>query len=85
MDGNTAATVAEGLVLGVLAGVSAWKAWRAERQTRGTGNGFAATVKDALGRIEAKVDHVDGKVDQVEQKIDGHIAAHANAHVGGAR
>lgn len=36
--------------------VTAWNAYRSNRQTKKTGNGFAKHVTDSLGRIEKKAD-----------------------------
>lgn len=54
-----------------LGGYTAWKAKRAEANTKSTSNGFAGTVTGALERIESHVE-------RTEQKIDEHIAAHAD-------
>lgn len=53
---------------------TAWKARKAEKYAKPTGNGFAKSVKDSLARIEQKVD-------RTEDKIDHHIAVHADAEV----
>lgn len=57
-----------------LSGYTAWKARKAEKYAKPTGNGFAKSVKDSLARIEQKVE-------RTEEKIDHHIAAHADAEV----
>lgn len=53
---------------------TAWKARKAEKYAKPTGNGFAISVKESLRRIEEKVD-------RTERKVDHHIAAHADADV----
>jgi hypothetical protein len=66
--------------LGEVAGLTglglytAWKARKAEKYAKPTGNGFAASVKESLRRIEHKVE-------RTEEKVDRHIEAHAEAHV----
>lgn len=47
-----------------------WQAWRANRQTKSTGNGFANTVLERLARIESKGD-------QNQQLLVKHLADHA--------
>lgn len=39
---------------------TSWQAYRANKQTKATGNGFAKHVKESLGRIEGKIDrHIE--------------------------
>lgn len=57
-----------------LGGYTAWKARKAEKYAKPTGNGFAKSVKDSLARIEKAQK-------RTEEKIDHHIAAHADAEV----
>lgn len=61
-------------VLAALGGYGAWKARKAEKYAKPTGNGFAISVKESLRRIEEKVD-------RTERKVDHHIASHADADV----
>lgn len=53
---------------------TAWKARKAEKYAKPTGNGFAVSVKESLRRIEEKVD-------RTERKVDRHIEAHADHDV----
>lgn len=69
-----AGRIGELVVLASLGGYGAWKAHKAEKYAKPTGNGFAKSVKDSLARIETKVD-------RTEEKIDHHVAAHADAEV----
>lgn len=54
--------------LAAFVGVStlvAWKAHRADKQTRATGNGFAGDVRSSLERIERRLDRVEDRVDRI--------------------
>lgn len=42
--------------LAVAAIFAGWQSFRANRQTKATGNGFAKHVKESLRRIESKAD-----------------------------
>lgn len=57
---------------------TAWKARKAEKYAKPTGNGFAVSVKESLRRIEEKVD-------RTERKVDRHIEAHADHDVASTR
>ena len=67
-------SIGEIAVLAALGGYGAWKARKAEKYAKPTGNGFAVSVKESLRRIEEKVD-------RTERKVDHHIAAHADAEL----
>lgn len=46
--------------LALAAAFAGWQSFRANRQTKATGNGFAKHVKDSLRRIEDKIDrHIE--------------------------
>ncbi|MGH3628776.1 MAG: hypothetical protein ACRDRL_15250 [Sciscionella sp.] len=48
------------LVAILAGGIASFQAWRANHQTKATGNGFAAEVQGALRRIEDKIDrHIE--------------------------
>lgn len=53
-----------------IGGYAAWKARGAERQTRGTGNGFAGDVTESLDRICRKLDVGDARMERIETKLD---------------
>lgn len=67
MDLETWRSLGEVAVFLALGGYAAVRAHRADKQTRGTGNGFAHSVRESLDRIE--------------KKIDDHVAAHADAEI----
>lgn len=54
------------------AAYSGWNSRRANKQTKSTGNGFAAHVKEDLAEIKAGIV-------RVEDKIDHHLQDHAGA------
>lgn len=64
-DPDTWRGIGELAVFVGLGGYTAWKARRADQQTRSTGNGWAKDVKDRLDRIE--------------DKLDEHLRDHADA------
>lgn len=64
-------------VLTPVAAVSAWKAWRAEEQTRSTGNGWSSEVTEQLRCIAAQAQRTEGKVDRTNDLVLEHLAAHA--------
>ena len=76
ISGETWQSLGEVVVFASIGGYAAWKARRADQQTRATGNGFAADVKARLASIEQKIDDRTG---DLERKIDGHLAAHVEA------
>lgn len=51
---------------------TSFQAFRANKQTKATGNGFAKHMKEGLDRIEVKLDAVEGKIDR-------HIEDHAES------
>jgi hypothetical protein len=51
---------------------TSWQAFRANRQTKSTGNGFAKHMKEGIDRIEVKLEVVEGKIDR-------HIEDHAES------
>jgi len=53
---DTIQQVGELITLLALGGYTAWKAHKADKQTKATGNGFARHVRDSLERIEKKAD-----------------------------
>lgn len=46
------------------------KSSRADRQTRSTGNGFAAAVKEALENLQRSVDRLEDRLDRHIDKGD---------------
>lgn len=66
-----------------LGGVAAWKAHRADLQSRPTGNGFADEVRDGITELRREVQDGfrDGRrrMDRIETKIDGHLGDHVRA------
>jgi hypothetical protein len=66
----------------LIGGVAAWKAAKAERQTRGTGNGFAQHVRESLSRIEDHGDRIDSRLERLERRFEQHLEHHTP---GGAR
>lgn len=57
---------------GLAALFAGWQAYRANRQTKSTGNGFAKHVKDSLTRIEHKAD-------ATHELMVEHLADHAGS------
>ena len=53
---DTIQQLGELITLLVLGGYTAWKAHKADKQTKATGNGFAKHVRESLDRIERKAD-----------------------------
>lgn len=54
------------------AAYAGWQAYRANKQTKGTGNGFARHTTEALERIEKKTD-------DTHQLMIEHLADHAGS------
>jgi hypothetical protein len=65
-------SVGEVIVLLSLGGFTAWKAHKADKQTKGTGNGFAAHVKGALADIKDEQRELRGLLTE-------HLADHAGS------
>jgi hypothetical protein len=57
---------------GVALTVTAWQSYRANKQTKNTGNGWAKEVITGLDDIKRSVERVEGKIDR-------HIEDHAEA------
>jgi hypothetical protein len=53
---------------------SGWHAYRSNKQTKNTGNGFANHTTESLQAL------LDGQ-ERVERKIDAHLQDHASADV----
>lgn len=51
---------------------TSWQAYRANKQTKNTGNGFAKSVTDSLHRIESKGD-------ETHKLMIDHLADHAGS------
>lgn len=64
------------IVTALIAGVSAVKASRAERNSRPTSNGFAVGVQTSLKALEAHLEDVHKDVREVRTTIIDHISDH---------
>lgn len=69
---DTTQQVGELVTLLILGGYTAWKAHKADKQTKATGNGFAKHVRDSLARIEKKAD-------STHDLMVEHLSDHAGA------
>lgn len=65
-----------GVTSALIAGISAVKANRAEKNSRPVSNGFAGRVTASLGHIEAHLDDVHSDVREVRQALIDHIQNH---------
>ena len=64
------------IVTALIAGVSAVKAARAEKNSRPTSNGFAEGVKRSLKALEAHLDDVHKDVREVRTAVIDHLQDH---------
>jgi hypothetical protein len=64
------------IVTALIAGYSAVKAARAERNSRPVSNGFASGVKTSLRGLESHLDDVHKDVRELRQAILDHLANH---------
>lgn len=58
---------------------TSWQAWKANKQTKNTGNGFAKHTTDSLKELLAGQERLEEKTDRVEGKIDRHLEDHASS------
>lgn len=64
------------VVTAAIAGVSAVKAARAEKNSRPVSNGFAGGVKASLKGLEAHLDDVHKDVREIRQALLDHLKDH---------
>jgi len=64
------------IVTALIAGYSAVKASRAEKNSRPTSNGFAEGVKGSLKALEAHLEDVHKDVREIRTTVIDHIADH---------
>ena len=64
------------IVTALIAGVSAVKASRAEKNSRPTSNGFAEGVKTSLKALEAHLEDVHKDVREVRSAVVNHLENH---------
>jgi hypothetical protein len=64
------------IITALIAGVSAVKASRAERNSRPTSNGFAGGVTRSLEALEAHLDDVHKDVREVRSAVITHLENH---------
>ena len=64
------------IVTALIAGVSAVKASRAERNSRPTSNGFAEGVRGSLKALEAHLEDVHKDVREIRTTVIDHIKDH---------
>jgi hypothetical protein len=64
------------IVTALIAGFSAVKASRAERNSRPTSNGFAEGVKGSLKALEAHLEDVHKDVREIRTTVIDHIKDH---------
>jgi hypothetical protein len=64
------------ILTALIAGVSAVKAARAERNSRPTANGFAEGVKRSLKALESHLDDVHKDVREVRTAVIDHLQDH---------
>ena len=64
------------IITAAIAGFSAVKASRAEKNSRPVSNGFAAGVKTSLKGLEAHLDDVHEDVRELRQAILDHLKNH---------
>lgn len=65
-----------GVASALIAGISAVKASRAEKNSRPVSNGFAGHVTASLGHIERNLDAVHSDVREVRKALFDHIQNH---------
>lgn len=65
-----------GIVSALIAGISAVKASRAEKNSRPVSNGFAGRVTASLTGIERHLDELHRDVREVRQSVFDHIKDH---------
>lgn len=64
---------------GLAAVFTGWQSYRANKQTKATGNGFAKHTAESLAELkELAIDSKRG-LERVEGKIDRHIEDHAES------
>jgi len=64
------------IITALIAGVSAVKASRAERNSRPTSNGFAEGVTRSLGALEAHLNDLHKDVREVRTAVIAHLENH---------
>lgn len=64
------------IITALIAGISAVKASRAERNSRPTSNGFAEGVTRSLRALEAHLDDVHKDVREVRSAVINHLDGH---------
>lgn len=64
------------IITALIAGVSAVKASRAEKNSRPTSNGFAEGVRASLKALEAHLEDVHKDVREIRTTVIDHIADH---------
>ena len=64
------------IITALIAGVSAVKASRAERNSRPTSNGFAEGVQRSLGALEAHLNDLHKDVREVRTAVIAHLENH---------
>ena len=64
------------IITALIAGFSAVKASRAEKNSRPTSNGFAEGVKTSLKALEAHLDDVHKDVREVRSAVVNHLENH---------
>lgn len=64
------------IITALIAGISAVKASRAERNSRPTSNGFAEGVQRSLGALEAHLNDLHKDVREVRTAVIAHLENH---------
>jgi hypothetical protein len=69
VNAQTILSLAEAVGVIVIGIGSAWFSRKAARLSEPTGNGWADHVRDALGRIEHRIDRIESRVDKLTDHI----------------